>query len=115
MQFADQTGGIDHKPTKRSAALIDSLFEAPGPLFAGIVFVAFAAGMTALKTGQTLLWACVLFLVVAGAIRVFDFGRFDPRKSDLTAEEAGKWQQRYRIGALIQAAAIGTWCATALL
>ena len=115
MQFADQTGGIDQKPTKLSAALIDSLFEAPGPLFAGIVFVAFAAGLTALKTGQSLLWGCVVFLVVAGAIRVFDLGRFDPHKSDLTAKEAGRWQQRYRFGALVQAAAIGTWCSTALL
>ena len=115
MQFADQTGGMDQKPTKLSAALIDSLFEASGPLLAGIVFVAFAAGMTALKTGQTLLWGCVLFLVVAGAIRVFDLRRFDPRRSNLTAEEAGQWQQRYRIGALIQAAAIGTWCSAALL
>ena len=115
MQLASQTGGIDQKPSNLSAALIDSLFEASGPLFAGIVFVAFAAGLTALKTGQTLLWACVLFLVVAGAIRVFDLRRFDPRRSALTAEEAGKWQKRYRIGALIQAAAIGTWCSTALL
>ncbi|MGY0571795.1 putative bifunctional diguanylate cyclase/phosphodiesterase [Bradyrhizobium sp. RDM12] len=115
MQLASQTGGIDQKPSNLSAALIDSLFEASGPLFAGVVFVAFAAGLTALKTGQTLLWACALFLVVAGAIRVFDLRRFNPRKSALTAEEAAKWQKRYRIGALIQAAAIGTWCSIALL
>ena len=115
MQFADQTGGIDQKPTKRSAALIDSLFEAAGPLLAGIVFVSFAAGLTALKTGQSLLWGCVLFLVVAGAIRVFYLQRFGSHKLDLTPEEAGKWQRRYRAGALIQAAAIATWCSTALL
>src|SRR6266567_1084224 len=116
MQFASHTGEIDQKPPPNlSAALIDSLFEASGPLFAGIVFVAFAASLTALKTGQSLLWACVLFLVVAGAIRVFDLRRFSPRKSALTAEEADRWQKRYRIGALIQAAAIGTWCSTALL
>lgn len=116
MQLASQTGEIDQKPSPNpSAALIDSLFEASGPLFAGIVFVAFAASLTALKTGQTLLWACVLFLVVAGAIRVFDLRRFDPRKSALTVEEADRWQKRYRIGALLQAAAIGTWCSTALL
>lgn len=115
MQFADQTGGIDQKPTKLSAALIDSLFEASGPLLAGVVFVSFAAGLTALKTGQSLLWGCVLFLVVAGAIRVFYLQRFGSHKPDLTAEEAGKWQKRYRAGALIQAAAIATWCSTALL
>ncbi|MET4803301.1 EAL domain-containing protein [Bradyrhizobium sp. LB11.1] len=116
MQLASQTGEIDQKRSpNHSAAVIDSLFEASGPLFAGIVFVAFAASLTALKTGQSLLWACVLFLVVAGAIRVFDLRRFDPRKSALTADEAARWQKRYRIGALIQAAAIGIWCSTALL
>lgn len=117
MQFASQTGEPDRGQAapKVSTALIDSLFEAPGPLLAGIIFVAIAAGLTALKTGQSLLWACVLFLVLAGAIRLFDLRRFRPRKSVLSPEEAGKWQKRYRIGALIQAAAIGTWCSTALL
>lgn len=117
MQFASQTGEPDRGQAapKVSTALIDSLFEAPGPLLAGIIFVAIAAGLTALKTGQSLLWACVLFLVLAGAIRLFDLRRFRPRKSVLSPEEAGKWQNRYRIGALIQAAAIGTWCSTALL
>ncbi|MFZ0812968.1 MAG: hypothetical protein WAM83_20350, partial [Bradyrhizobium sp.] len=42
------------------AASIDSLFEAPGPLLAGIIFVAIAAAMTALKTGEDLIWACVV-------------------------------------------------------
>lgn len=117
MQLASQSGEPDQGQAapKVSAALIDSLFEASGPLLAGIVFVAFGASLTALKTGQTILWACVLFLVVAGAIRVFDIRRFSPHKSALTAEEADKWQKRYRRGALIQAAAIGTWCSTALL
>jgi diguanylate cyclase (GGDEF)-like protein len=97
------------------AATIDSLFEAPGPLFAGIVFVAIAAGITALKTEQNLTWACVALVIMAGAVRVFDLQRFLPRKSILTAEEAVQWQKRYQIGALIQAAAIGIWCSVTLL
>ena len=28
----------------------------------------------------------------------------------MTVEEAARWQKRYRIGAKIQAAAIGIWC-----
>ena len=35
------------------AALINSLFQNPAPMFAGSVMVAFAAAMTALKTGKT--------------------------------------------------------------
>ncbi|MGB9118763.1 putative bifunctional diguanylate cyclase/phosphodiesterase [Bradyrhizobium sp.] len=97
------------------AALIDSLFEAPGPLFAGIVFVAIAAALTALKTGADLIWACFALLVVAGAIRAFDLAQYQARKATLTADEAARWKKRYQIGAMVQAAAIGTWCSTTLL
>src|SRR5882757_11233908 len=108
MQLANQREVPDQEtsPSIR-AALIDSLFEAPGPLLAGIVFVAIAAAMTALKTEQNLTWACVALLIMAGAVRVFDLQRFLPRKSTLTAEEAAQWKKHYQIGALIQAAAIG--------
>jgi diguanylate cyclase (GGDEF)-like protein len=97
------------------AALIDSLFEAPGPLLAGLIFVAIAAAMTALKTEQNLTWACVALLIMAGANRAFDLQRFQARKATLTSDEAAQWQKRYQIGALIQAAAIGTWCSVTLL
>ncbi|MGA8899471.1 putative bifunctional diguanylate cyclase/phosphodiesterase [Bradyrhizobium sp.] len=96
------------------AASIDSLFEAPGPLLAGIIFVAIAAAMTALKTGEDLIWACVVLLVAAGAIRVLDLQRYLARKATLTADEAAQWHTRYQFGALVQAAAIGTWCSVAL-
>ena len=116
MQFASQTRDSVQKvsPSIR-AALIDSLFETPAPLLAGIVFVAVAAALTALKTGDDLIWACVALLVVAGAVRAFDLQRYQARKSTLTADEAAQWKKRYQIGAMIQAAAIGIWCSTALL
>src|SRR5260370_13787317 len=94
------------------AALIDSLFENPAPLFAGIVFVAVAAALTALKTGEDLIWACVALLIVSGAARAIDLQRYQARKSALTADEAAQWKKRYQIGAMIQAAAIGIWCST---
>ncbi len=97
------------------AALIDSLFETPGPLLTGLVFGAIAAAMTALKTEEPLIWACVALLIVAGAVRAFDLQRYQARKSTLTADEAARWKQRYQIGAMIQAAAVGIWCSTTLL
>ena len=116
MQLASQSEEPDHKLSPSiHAALIDSLFETPGPLFAGIVFVAIAAALTALKTGEDLIWACVALLIVAGAIRAFDLQRYQARKSILTADEAGLWKKRYQVAAMIQAAAIGIWCATTLL
>ncbi len=116
MQLATPSGEPDQEisPSIR-AALIDSLFETPAPLLAGIVFVAIAAAMTALKTGEDLIWACVALLIVAGAVRAFDLQRHQARKSTLTADQAVQTTKRYQIGAMIQAAAIGIWCATTLL
>jgi diguanylate cyclase (GGDEF)-like protein len=116
MQLAARSGEPDQEisPSIR-AALIDSLFDTPAPLLAGIVFVAIAAALTALRTGEDLIWACVALLIVAGAVRAFDLRQYKARKLIVTADEAGQWKKRYQIGAMIQAAAIGIWCSTTLL
>jgi diguanylate cyclase (GGDEF)-like protein len=116
MQLASQREVTEQaiSPSVR-AALIDSLFENPAPLFASIVFVAVAAALTALKTGEDLTWACVALLIVAGGVRAFGLQRYPARKSTLTADEAAQRKKRYQIGAMIQAAAIGIWCSTTLL
>jgi diguanylate cyclase (GGDEF)-like protein len=116
MQLADQVEDTDQKMSASiNSALIDSLFEARSTVLTGIVFSAVAAAMTALKTGQALIWAFVPLLLVAGAFRAFDWRRYQARKSSLTAEEAAHWQNRYQIGAMIQAAVIGLWCSVTLL
>ncbi len=67
MQLASETRDPDQKISPSIyAALINSLFQNPAPLFAGAVLVALAAVMTALKTEQNLLWPCVAFLIVSG-------------------------------------------------
>ena len=114
MQLANQSTETDNISPYLRAALIDSLFETPGPLLTGLVFGAIAAGVTALKTGEPLIWACVALLIVAGAVRAFDLRRYQLRKSSLTADEAARWKKRHQIGAMIQAAAVGIWCSTTL-
>jgi diguanylate cyclase (GGDEF)-like protein len=116
MQLANQREVIDQKisPYLR-AALIDSLFETPAPMLTGLVFGAIAAAMTALETGEPLIWACVALLILAGAVRGFDLHRYQARKSTLTADEALRWKKRHQVGATIQAAAVGIWCSTTLL
>jgi diguanylate cyclase (GGDEF)-like protein len=116
MQLANQRELPEQEtPPSSSAAQSDSLFEASGTVLTGIVFSAIAAAMTALKTGQDLLWAFVPLLILAGVVRAFDLRRYHARKSTLIAEEAARWQKRYQIGAMIQAAVIGLWCSTTLL
>jgi diguanylate cyclase (GGDEF)-like protein len=110
MQLASQREITDENisPSIR-AALIDSLFETPRPVHVGIVMLALSASMTALKTGENLIWGCVALLVLAGLVRVFDWRRYQKRKSSLTADEATQWQMRYQFGAMLQACTIGIW------
>ncbi|HLG84674.1 MAG TPA: EAL domain-containing protein [Bradyrhizobium sp.] len=116
MQLAHQREIPDEQisPTIR-AALIDSLFETPRPVQVGIIMLAVAASMTALKTGENLIWGCVVLLILAGLVRVFDWRRYQARKSSLTVDEATQWQMRYQVGAMLQASAIGIWGATTFL
>src|SRR3954449_11544055 len=116
MQLASQSGDPDQKMSPSIyAALVDSLFQDPGPMFAGVICAAVAAVMTAVKTGTPWLWPCVLLLVVTGALRALDTRQFRLRSGELTLQEAGRWELRYQMGAMLYAAALGLWCTIALL
>ncbi len=116
MQLANQSGEPDRKISPSiHAALIDSLFTDPGPMFAGALCAAVAALMTALKTGNTLLWPCVAVLVVTGALRALDTRQYKKVRSSLTADGVARWEMRYQFGAMLYAAALGTWCMVALM
>ena len=92
MQLANQNGESDQKMSPSiHAALIDSLFTDPGPMFAGALCAAVAALMTALKTGNTLLWPCVAVLVVTGALRALDTRQYKKVRSSLAADGVARW------------------------
>ena len=118
MQLAGETRDPDQRMSPSIyAALIDSLFQEPGPLFAGALCAAVAAFMTVMKTGNAWLWPCVALLVVTGAVRALDTRQYQQqrRNSDLTSKQASRWEVRYQIGAMLYAAALGLWCVVALL
>jgi diguanylate cyclase (GGDEF)-like protein len=116
MQVANQSGDPDQKMSPSIyAALVDSLFQDPGPMFAGVLCAAVAAVMTAVKTGTPWLWPCVLLLIVTGALRAVDTRQFRQRNAELTPEEAVRWEIRYQMGAMLYAAALGLWCIVAIL
>jgi diguanylate cyclase (GGDEF)-like protein len=116
MQFASQARDADQKMSPSIyAALIDSLFGHPGPMFAGALCAAIAATMTAVKTGDPWLWPCVLLLVVTGAARALDMHLYARRRSGPTPPDAGRWEIRYQIGAMFYAGALGLWCVVVLL
>ena len=115
MQLADHHRDTDTMSPAIYAALVGSLFQNPVPMFAGAVCAAIAATMTALKTGNHLLWPCAVSLVLIGGLRSFDMVKYKRRRSDLTVTEATSWEIRYQIGAVLYAIALGAWCAVALL
>ncbi len=116
MQLAERQSAADLKMSPTiNAALVDSLFQNPAPMFAGALCAGLAAIMTAMKTGQQWLWLCAAILIVVGGFRALDMGSYKARVAGLTADVAGRWEVRYQIGALLYAAALGLWCVVCLL
>jgi diguanylate cyclase (GGDEF)-like protein len=116
MQLAAQSGDTDQKMSPSiHTALVGSLFQDPGPMFAGVLCATVAAIMTAVKTGMAWLWPCVLLLIVTGALRALDSRQYRNRHEPLTPEEAVRWELRYQFGAMLYAAALGLWCIVAVL
>ncbi len=111
MQLADHKRDADEQMSPTIyAALVNSLFQNPAPMFAGAICAGIAAVMTAVKTGDAALWPCALLLIATGAARSIDMRNYQKRGSELTADEAGKWETRYQIGATLYAVALGVWC-----
>ena len=111
MQLANQSGESDQKMSPSIyAALIDSLFTDPGPMFAGALCAAVAAVMTVLKTGNAWLWPCVALLIVTGALRALDTRQYQRLRGSLSPDDVARWEVRYQFGAMLYAAALGLWC-----
>jgi diguanylate cyclase (GGDEF)-like protein len=97
------------------AALVDSMCQNFWPMFYGSVCGTTAALMTAVKTGNILLWPIALILVAVGTARAFQMRTYERRTSVLTFEQAKEWEPRYRFGAALYAGAMGLWCFVTIL
>jgi len=91
------------------AALKRSSFNTPGTLLSGVIFVVFAAGVTAEKSGLLVLWAATVFLALTGVARLYTVKTYYDRQETLNESELSKWMFRYKLGAMFQAVAIGSW------
>jgi diguanylate cyclase (GGDEF)-like protein len=97
------------------AALVDSMCQNFWPILNGTVCAAIAALLTALKTGNVWIWPCALLIVVIGTARAFQMRTYEKRTEMLTPAQAEEWEPRYRVGAVLYAAALGLWCFVVLL
>jgi diguanylate cyclase (GGDEF)-like protein len=107
----------DRLPPTIYAALVDSLFQNFMPVFAGTVTASIAAVMTALKTGNQLIWPCAVWIVMVGVARTIQMHRYEieRRGGPLTPERAAWWEPRYKILADLYASSLGLWCAVVVL
>jgi diguanylate cyclase (GGDEF)-like protein len=92
------------------AALIDSMCQNFWPMLLGTLCAAIAAVMTAMKTGNVLLWPIALLIVGIGTIRAFQMRKYERRTAVLSYEQARHWEPRYAIGAIVYAGVLGVWC-----
>ncbi|MES2752109.1 MAG: EAL domain-containing protein [Pseudomonadota bacterium] len=107
----------DALPPTIYAALVDSLFQNFIPIFAGTLTASIAAVMTALKTGNQLIWPCAIWIVIVGIARAIQMRQYEleRRAAFLTPERAAWWEPRYKILADLYASSLGLWCAVVLL
>ena len=109
---------VDHK--KRSsqeelepvlyAALIDSMCQNFWPMMLGTLCTAIAAVLTAMKTGNTLLWPVAAAIVGIGTLRAFQMRRYERRTQVLSFDQAKYLEPRYAVGAIVYAGVLGAWC-----
>jgi diguanylate cyclase (GGDEF)-like protein len=117
MQLVDQKkrSNQDELQPVLYAALVDSMLQNFWPLFIGAVSAGTAAVMTALKTGNVLLWPCAILIIGIGTVRALQMRKYERRTSVLTFEQAKHLEPRYAIGAMTYASALGLWCFTTIL
>src|ERR1700704_6347762 len=117
MQLVDQKkrSNQDELQPVLYAALVDSMLQNFWPLFIGAVSAGTAAVMTALKTGNVLLWPCAILIIGIGTVRALQMRKYERRTSVLTFEQAKHLEPRYAIGAMTYAGALGLWCFTTIL
>src|SRR5215468_7590724 len=92
------------------AALIDSMCQNFWPMMLGTLCTAIAAVLTAMKTGNTLLWPVALAIVGIGTLRAFQMRKYERRTQVLSFDQARYLEPRYAVGAIVYAGVLGAWC-----
>ena len=113
MQLVDhkKRSSNDELETALYAALIDSMLQNFWPMFIGSLSTAIATVMTALKTGNLLIWPCAVLIIGIGTVRACQMRGYERRSSILTFDQAKHLEPRYAVGAMVYAGALGAWCA----
>lgn len=103
-------------PSEIYISLVGSLFTDPRTLLVGAIGTISAALITALKSGEPLLWLCTAAITITACMRAADmriFGRQGASAKD--AKVIRRWEFRYVTGSIVYVALLGTWCLIAFV
>jgi diguanylate cyclase (GGDEF)-like protein len=119
MQLVNQKkqSNREELPPAIYAALVDSLFQNFVPTLAGTLCATIVAAMTALKTGNHLIWPCAIWISMVGIGRAMQMRKYEleRRISPLTPEHAPWWENNYKNLADLYASSLGLWCFVVVL
>jgi diguanylate cyclase (GGDEF)-like protein len=97
-------------PSEIYVSLVSSLFSDPRTLLVGAIGTVSAALVTALKSGEPLLWLCAAAIAAISCVRAVDmyvFGRLG--RDAKNPRVIRKWELRYVIGSSAYVALLGIW------
>ena len=110
------TRATEELPSDIYISLVGSLFADPRTLLVGAIGTISAAVITALKSGEPLLWVCALAMAVTACARATDMCIFGKqRQPNNDVEVIRKWELRYITGSCIYVALLGMWCLIAFV
>ena len=119
MQLFDQKkrSNREELPPSIYAALVDSLFQNFVPNLVGTLSATIVAVMTALKTGNHMIWPCAIWISIVGIARAMQMRKYEleRRISPLTPERAPWWEKNYKNLADLYASSLGLWCFVVVL
>ena len=119
MPMVDQIQQRNSKelPPAIYAALVDSLFQNFVPTIAGTLTSTIIAAMTALKTGNQLIWPCAIWISIVGMARAMQMRKYEleRRISPLAPARAPWWENSYKNLADLYAGSLGLWCFVVVL
>ena len=101
----------DSLPPEIYIPLVDSLYKDGRTLLMGTIFVTGSVLVTFWKTGQVLLLACAVAIVLVAAARGLVMRAYAGARSGIRDNEvARRWERRYVAGAATSVGLLGVWC-----
>jgi diguanylate cyclase (GGDEF)-like protein len=101
-------------PSEIYTSLVSSLFSDSRTLFVGSLASIAGALVTAVESGEPLLWLCTVAIAAITCVRAVDMHVFHLRRRDAADAKAFRtWELRYVVGACAYVALLGVWCLVA--